>query len=199
MIYNKKIIKRYEKDYFILYPILIISIITILILSKDMNFFILSCLFGLGLGLIFHYGKIIYKIYNTNHWIYKNAKILSIEIESVLTKDRWIETELYYPIIHYKFTYQNKTFSSKVFSIIQYDFPFYDNTNNLQTENSYLSEYLRELTIGSTIPIFINPNNPFESVIKRSASKDVLAKFYFLLFIGLLNMLYALYNFYIIV
>jgi len=192
MMYNNNITKRYEKDYFDLYPILIISIIIIMILYKSINILLLISLLIFGIGLVCYYGKILYKIYNTRGWISESAKVINIEIETIITKDRWIETESYYPIFEYSFNFKGKKFSSKVFSIIKYDFPLHVKRSKLKMDNDDISKYLENIDIGSTIDIFINPSNPNESVVKKNASKNTLVKYSFLFFIGIFNIVYAI-------
>jgi len=189
---NKKYFeKTLLNDYLILYPIITISIIGIILSVIYNSFFVNLGLFLLGLTLILVCSLIIYRVNDTMTWVKCKGNILESHIKKVVIKDRWIEIEKGYLIIKYQYYFDNKDYVSMKYSFFNDDFPIYE--QNLSSKNDLIAnKYLRNFQRKTNINIYVNPKKAYESLVIQGASKDYMAKYYFLLLIGLINIIVSL-------
>lgn len=125
-------------------------------------------LFTAGVMLTVYLGSAVWRGYNTLDWQQANGIVYR---SNMVETTQLGEQTLYQPDITYRYRYGDTTFSGE--NLYRTDFPF-------NAEQS-LAKQLNAFPVGSVQLIYINPNNPAESVLIRGVQAQLIVGLVFAL------------------
>jgi len=124
-------------------------------------FFLLA--FGVSFPSFIDYKK----MFKTNSWVKDTGTILDITIKSHIEFGRdSVNPPVYFPLITYKYSYNGIKYKSQNFSLVENDYRY--------IFESDVKNLIKEFSLDSKVEIWINPNNPSQTFIKKKISKEIL-------------------------